>query len=228
MKTKLRAGDVFYTPAGQEYHLFKVLAVDDVLDCYHVRCYVPVAAVPTAAEVAGLPVAVGHSPISTDGFGEPVLLGHEAVLDHELEGYHYYLRAMRGAPAPPDPDSSEVDQAIQYFHQGLALSDEQRHWDAIAAYTEAVELVPAFYEALDNCAFCFMDLGLWERAIAGFEQSLAVNPDNALAEFSIGECYFNLGDDARASAQFEKALALDPTYFLALEFLQKVAARTGR
>ena len=228
MKTRFRAGDVFYTPAGQEYHLFKVLAVDDVLDCYHVRCYAPVAAVPPAAEVAGLPVAVGHSPISADGFGEPVLLGHEPVRGHELEGYHYYLRAMGGSSAPPDPDSSEVDQAIRYFNQGLALSDEQRHWDAIAAYTEAADLVPAFYEALDNRAFCLMDLGLWERAIMGFEQSRSGNRDNELAEFSIGECYFNLGDDAQATARFAKALALDPTHSLSSEFLQKIAARTGR
>ena len=230
MAPRFVAGDVFYTTLGPEYHLFKVLAVDEQLDCYHVRCYVPVAAVPTAAEVAGLPVAVGHSPIAADGFGDPVLLTHEPVQAHELEGYRYYLQAMQGASAPADSaDSgdSDVDQAIEYFNQGLALSDENRHWDAIAAYAKAAELVPLFYEALDNRAFCFMDLGRWREAIAGFEQSLAVNPVSSLAEFSIGECHFNLGEDALAQARFEKALEIDPGYPLPAEWLQKLAARGG-
>ncbi|MGI4875756.1 MAG: tetratricopeptide repeat protein [Janthinobacterium lividum] len=223
MPALFQPGDVFYTHADSAYHVFKVLAVDERLGCYHVRCYVPVATVPSAQEVAGLAVAVGHSPISADGFGEPVLLTHQPVAAHELEGYHYYLNAMQGDGE--EPVNPAVDQAIEYFNQALALSDEERHLEAIAAYTEAFKLVPVFYEALDNRAFCKMDLGQWQAAILDFEESLQINSLNALAEFSIGECYFNLGDDDQATRRFEKALEIDPAYNLPREFLQKVAAR---
>ena len=84
--------------------------------------------------------------------------------------------------------------------------------------------MPEFYEAVDNRAFCWMNLGCWSEAIADIEESLRINPANDLAEFSIGECYFNLHDDAQAKARFEKALVLNPESALAQEFLAKVAA----
>lgn len=215
------AGDVFYTRADQQYRLFKVVATDPDLACYHVAIYVPQATLPAPAELPGLPLEIGHAPISADGFDHPVWLAHQPLTAHELAGYHTYLQHVQST-------GSTIDQAIAYFNDGLALTDAGQHDAAIEAYAKAAGLVPQFYEALDNRAFCFMDLGRWPEAIAGFEQSLQVNPANDLAVFSIGECYFNLRDDAQATAHFEQALQLNPASALAHEFLAKVAARAAR
>lgn len=220
MSTNFVAGDVFYTLSGPEYQLFKVLAVDSQLDAYHLRAYVPQPALPAVADLPGLPVQIGHSPISIDGFDQPVWLAHQPIAARELEGYYLYLQHTQ-------PSEARVEQAIGHFNEALALSDAGQHQAAIDTYTLAYTLVPEFYEAVDNRAFCRMDLGQWPAAIADFEQSLRINPASDLAEFSIGECYFNLHDDAQARTHFERALALNPESALARDFLAKVAARSG-
>ncbi|MBO2007614.1 tetratricopeptide repeat protein [Hymenobacter negativus] len=214
------SGDVFYTRADQQFQLFKVVAVDPALDCYHVAAYAPLPALPVPADIPGLPIAIGHAPIAADGFDQPVWLAHLPVAARELRGYYTYLQFHQ-------PAAERIEQAIRHFDEALALSDAQRHHDAIDTYTLAYTLVPELYEAVDNRAFCWMDLGCWPEAIADFEESLRINPASDLAEFSIGECYFNLHDDAQAKARFEKALALNPDSALAQEFLGKVAARSG-
>jgi tetratricopeptide (TPR) repeat protein len=212
------AGDVFYTRIDGQFQLFKVVAVDLTLGCYHVAAYAPLPALPAPEDLPGLPVAIGHAPIATDGFDQPVWLAHQPVVARELRGYYTYLQYHQ-------PAQERIEQAMNHFNEALALSDAQRHHDAIDTYTLAYTLVPEFYEAVDNRAFCWMDLGCWPEAITDFEESLRINPANDLAEFSIGECYFNLHDDAQAKAHFEKALALNPNSALAQEFLAKVAAR---
>jgi tetratricopeptide (TPR) repeat protein len=214
------AGDVFYTRTDQPFQLFKVVAVDQDLGCYHVAAYAPLPTLPAPADIPNLPIAVGHAPISTDGFDQPVWLAHLPVAARELRGYYFYLQYQQ-------PAEERIELAVSHFNEAMSLSDAQRHHDAIDAYTLAHTLVPEFYEAVDNRAFCWMDLGRWPEAIADFEESLRINSANDLAEFSIGECYFNLHDDAQAKARFEKALALNPDSALAQEFLGKVAARSG-
>ena len=220
MDLEFVAGDVFYTLSNQQHQLFKVLAVDSNLEAYHVRAYVPQPALPTVANIPTLPAQIGHTPISADGFDQPVWLAHYPVAARELEGYYLYLHHTL-------PSEARTDLAITHFNEALALSDIQQHYEAIDTYTLAYTLVPEFYEAVDNRAFCRMDLGQWPAAIADFEESLRINPANDLAEFSIGECYFNLHDDAQARTYFERALALNPESALAQEFLAKVAARAA-
>jgi tetratricopeptide (TPR) repeat protein len=128
-----------------------------------------------------------------------VWLAHQPVAARELDGYYVYLHHTLPAEARTD---------IAHFNK--ALNDAQQHHEAVA-----------------NRAFCRMDLGQWPAAIADFEESVGIYPNNDLAEFSIGECYFNPHDDAQAKARFERALALNPGSTLAQEFLVKVAARNA-
>lgn len=213
-------GDIFYTLAAQEYQLFKVVATDPALGAYHVLAYAPQPTLPTEDDLPHLPIQIGHLPISADGFAAPVWLARQPVAARELAGYYTYLQHTQ-APA------ERVEEAIRRFNEGLALSDAQQPQEAIEAYTLAYTLVPEFFEAVDNRAFCRMDLGQWLAAITDFEESLRINPGSDLAEFSIGECYFNLRDYAQAQLHFERALALNPDSELAREFMDKIAARGG-
>jgi tetratricopeptide (TPR) repeat protein len=109
-----------------------------------------------------------------------------------------------------------------YYQSGLVLTDKKLHDDAIDAYSKAIDLFPQFFEAIDNRAFCKMDLARWNEAIEDFNLSLQVNPNSVLAEFSIGECYFKMKDYQNAKTQFEKAQRIDPSHEAPRLFLDKV------
>ncbi len=214
-KPEMRVGDLFYVNHDGAYHTYKLLASDAANSCYHVLAYEPLGAAPVPREVGNLKIRIFHLPIDAAGFEKPVVLGNMAVSAYELTGYHAYLRQTQ---EPKDYTALAID----YFNHGLFLTDEQKHEEAIDAYSKGVDLFPLFYEAIDNRAFCKMNLGQWEAAIEDFQQSLEINPVSVLAEFSIGECYLRLKRYEEAQAQFEKALAIDPEHQLSKDFLAHV------
>lgn len=218
--TDFSEGDIFYTILEKRYHLFKVLKVDDATNTLHVMGYEPLNFLPPITELGNLFVGVYHAPIAKNGFTNPQFLTTSTLVDDDFKGYHEYIKQIH-----------HVDELIRfadkYYKEAYALSSEKKHHEAIAKYSLSVDLIPNFFEAIDNRAFCYMDLGNWDEAIKGFELSLSVNPVSLLAEFSIGECFLRLGNYARAKEQFEKAIAIDPNHKLSHDFLAKAMAGLG-
>jgi len=208
-------GDIFYIQYNNQYHIFKLLVFDKDFECYHILSYEPVTTLPGNEHASGLEVATYHSPVDVNGFKDAKLLATTKVTADDLIGYHEYLRQTQ------DP-GYYVPIAKKYYQAGYVLTDEKKYYDAIDAYSKAADLIPTFFEAIDNKAFCKMDLGLWMEAIEDFQESLAVNPKSMLAEFSIGECYLKLGNYQKAKEQFEKAIEIDPTHQTPKDFLKKV------
>ena len=207
-------GDIFYTHFDNQYHIYKLLVFEKDFECYHVLSFEPLHNLPGEENIEDLEVAVYHSPIDKNGFTDAKLLKNTKVTSDDLIGYHEYLRQTQ------EPDYY-FPIADEYYQSGLRLTDEKKHYDAIDSYSKAVDLVPTFFEAIDNRAFCKMDLGFWNEAIEDFRGSLEVNPKSLLAEFSIGECYLRLGNYHKAKEQFEKAIAIDPTHQASKDFLKK-------
>lgn len=210
-------GDVFYTKTAGKFHLYKLLADDTEFECYHILTYSPAENLPTKEEIKHLEVLVYHSPFDKKAFTGATLLTNIKVVAEDLIGYHEYLRQTQ------EP-SYYVSIANNYYQAGLKLTDEKKQDEAIDSYSKAIDLFPPFFEAIDNRAFCKMDLGLWTDAIEDFKLSLQENPDSLLAEFSIGECFFKLGDYQNAKRQFEIAHHLDRNHPAPKQFLDKVNA----
>jgi tetratricopeptide (TPR) repeat protein len=208
-------GDIFYTILESKYHLHKVLKADQDFNTYHVLGYAPMSSLPDPEKSDELSVFIYHFPIDKNGFENPILFKKSTVRDEELTGYHEYLRQTQSI-------DSIIQEATRYFHEGYTLTDQQKHEEAIEKYSMAINLYPTLYEAIDNRAFCKMDLGLWQEAIEDFKLSLTIHPYSALAEFSIGECYMKLGDMSTAKEYFNRALAIDPEHEFSKEFLQKI------
>jgi tetratricopeptide (TPR) repeat protein len=219
-QSEFSEGDIFYTHFDNQYHLYKLLVFDKEFECYHVLHYGPLDTIPDPNNLDDLEIAVYHTPINKNGFKDSKLLKHSKVTSDDLIGYHEYLRQTQ------EPDYY-ISLADEYYQAGLRLTDEKKHHDAIDSYSKAIDLVPNFFEAIDNRAFCKMDLGLWIEAVEDFQESLEVNPKSLLAEFSIGECYLRLGNYQRAKEQFEKTIAIDPTNQAAKDFLEKANGLLG-
>lgn len=213
-------GDIFYTQFDDQYHLYKLLVFEKDFECYHVLGYKPLDILPGDNNMESLEVAVYHSPVDRNAFRDAKLLKKDTIAAGELMGYHEYLRQTR------EPEYY-VTLANEYYQAGIHFTDHKNYDAAIDAYAKAIDLIPEFFEAIDNRAFCKMDLGKWPEAIADFEASLSVNPGSLLAEFSIGECYLQMANYQKAKEQFEKAVAIDPTHQLSKELLVKVNALLG-
>lgn len=213
--TEFSEGDIFYTYFDDRFHLEKLLKFEREFDTYHVLSYQPIERLPEIDEIESLKIFIHHAPIDKNGFENPRLLAKSKVSAADLRGYHEYLRQTRGT-------DDIIAAASEYYENGNNLADEKKFEEAIDEYSKAIDLIPVFYEAIDNRAFSKMDLARWAEAVEDFELSLRVNPDNAAAEFSIGECYLKSRDYARAKEHFEKALIIDPTDKLSKEFLDKM------
>lgn len=214
---EFQPGDVFYSDTDQKYHLNKVLAVDKDFGTLHVMIYPPLDELPEADQIATMLPQVYHAPIAIDGFTNPRLLAKTTLQDDDLVGYMEYIRETRNAP-------EIFKYANKYYQDGYRLTDEQRYDDAIRQYTRAIEVMPAFFEALDNRAFVKMDQARWEDAIADFKLSLEIEPNALRSTFSIGECYLKMKDFARAKDYFEQSLVINPAHELSRRFLEKTVA----
>lgn len=213
--TDFSAGDIFYMKSGNKYNIYKLLVIDADAECYHVLCFSPLDSLPTISSIDNLSIFVYHSPFDKKAFAGASLLTNKAVTSDDLIGYHEFLRQTQDA-------GFYVRIANSYYKSGLTLTDEKKHVEAIDAYSKAIDLFPQFFEAIDNRAFCKMDLCLWKEAIEDFKLSLEQKPNSLLAVFSIGECYFKLGDLKNAKQQFEIAHNIDPNHKAPIQFLAKV------
>lgn len=210
-------GDIFYTQTDDQFNLYKLLAIDTDPTCYHVLSYRPTKSLPAVTEIEKLPVFVYHSPFDKSAFAKATLLINKNVNAADLIGYHEYLRQTQ-------TPNYYISIANNYYKAGFQLTTEKKLHEAIDAYSKAIDLFPQFFEAIDNRAFCKMDLGLFQDAIEDFKLSLQQNPNSLLAEFSLGECYFKLGDFENAKPKFEKAHNIDPNHPAPKQYLEKVNA----
>jgi tetratricopeptide (TPR) repeat protein len=217
----IKEGDIIYSKSGDKYYVLKILKVDEY-ETYHTLSYTPMDEVPDKENIKDLEVWIWHSPIGS--FPDAVYITNEEVAENELQGYFEYLKQTdyRKYLEEKGMNTEEVIHgANKAYQEAYYLAEDKKYEEAIAKYSEAIDLFPMFYEAIDNRAFVKMDLGLWEEAIEDFTLSLSVKPDSVLAEFSIGECYMKMGQYMKAKKQFEKAIEIDPTHNLSKQFLQK-------
>ncbi len=200
-----KEGDVFYTERNDKYHIHKLLKIDVESNTFHVKTFAETSSIPKPNDIKNLDVKIHHSPINGNGFSNPKLIVNQPIVESDLEGYFVYIKSTQNV-------NEIVKYAKRFYQQAHELTNQNNHKAAIQKYTNAIDLMPNFHEAIDNRAFCHMDLGNWSEAIQGFNQSLQVNPNSLLAIFSIGECYFKLGKYSEAKPYFEKASQIDPSH----------------
>lgn len=210
-------GDIFYTFYDKQFHIYKLLKANS--HTYHILRYKSVDELPDPAHIDSLEIFFYHTPIAAGGFENAKLLAKSTLTDDDMIGYYEYLRQIN--------DIEELtDIANSYSQQAYDLTGLERYEEAIQCYSRAIDLLPDFFEAIENRAFCKMEMGKWDEAIEDFRLSLSLNPEMLSAVFSMGECLLNTGDYTNAIVQFEKAVEIDPDHQLSKEYLKK--AITGK
>ncbi|MGE0564444.1 MAG: tetratricopeptide repeat protein [Pseudolabrys sp.] len=118
--------------------------------------------------------------------------------------------------------------ATAAFQQGIALQQQGRRDEALAAYRQILQHVPEHFDALHHLGILEAQAGRLAQADELLRKALKINPASAEAYANHGIFLFDLRryDDARAS--YEKAIALKPSLAQAHNGYARVLAYFGR
>lgn len=216
-KLSLKTGDLIVQKDTNGWSAIKVLAVDawpDGSAAAHCLTFKSTSSKPTVESLRKASVLAWHAPIDARSFSQGwERIGNQAPSKEELVGFIEYLK-LTDFPryiSFTGQDSKEiVRKANEHYKRAYALGDQGKREEAIAEYSEAIDLFPLFYEAIDNRAFTYMELGKNREALRDFEQSLRVNPNGMAAFFSKGECLMKLGEFKAAEAIFQEGQSRFP------------------
>jgi|GEM_PF-5149506 len=100
--------------------------------------------------------------------------------------------------------------AAGYFQNGQEAAEKGDYDQAIADYTQAINLSPNYAMAYNNRGWAYYLKGDLDQAIKDTTKAIQLDPDVAYAYITRGHVYDNMGDIDRAVADFEIALSLDP------------------
>jgi tetratricopeptide (TPR) repeat protein len=226
----VQAGDVLAQPVpGGGWSALKIFAVDGAMA--HFLTYEPGPHKPTLAALAHAPVRLAHAQRSAAALADGwELLGNVPASAQELQGLKFMDFELYVRLTGQDIETL-MGQAREHFARAGVHAAQGRRIDAIHEYGKAVDLYPAYTDALDQRAFSFMELGLHQQALRDLEESLYLNPDGMAAFFSKGECLMKLGHLDEAEAIFIEGQVRFPEHATKFnEFLKRTRAfaLTGR
>ena len=79
-------------------------------------------------------------------------------------------------------------QPVQHNRQGIALADQGRFCRSENSPAGALQVWPSFSEALGNLANIHFYQGLYDEAVACYQQALRLKPDDAGVHNNLGNC----------------------------------------
>lgn len=122
-------------------------------------------------------------------------------------------------------DQGKYEEAIEKLQKAIELRPQMYDYladlgqtyyqlgddgKAAAAYRQAVPANPAsIYNKWGNS---FYGLERYQEAVVKYQQSIELDPDDAVVHDNLGGAYHELGEYDKAAAAFEQAVALDPEY----------------
>lgn len=103
--------------------------------------------------------------------------------------------------------------ARDHYKKGLSLQARGDYQQAIAHYTQALQLTPDQSTALStflNRGYAYLNLQNWQAAIDDYDQVLEIDRNEATAYNERGEARQHLGDLEGAMSDYTQAINLDP------------------
>ena len=120
--------------------------------------------------------------------------------------------------APTDTPLVEDETTFELLDQGNAFFDEMKYTAALAAFQEFLEKNPDAYQVRLNIAYCYRELGEYDKAIGESNAILEVIPEEdpkgnelrSKALATIGEVYLKQEDFENAMPYFTRSIEANP------------------
>jgi tetratricopeptide (TPR) repeat protein len=154
----------------------------------------PLVVTPTAA-----PPATALPPANPDALVQAGLAAYMAG-DFALAEQHF--RSAIGLA----PGEATLHNAL-----GMALAQQNRTDEAVAAYQASIDLDPGLADAVYNLASAEHALGRLDQAEAAYRRAIALDPRLLAAYRSLGALYAGRDEIDRAALTLEQAAVLAPT-----------------
>jgi tetratricopeptide (TPR) repeat protein len=129
----------------------------------------------------------------------------------------WYRRAIDA-----DPTYAEA-----FNNLGIALKEQRRYAESLAALEQSVVLNPGLTNAFVNIAATSANLGAYDKAVAMINKALALDPNHASAYNVLGSVLYAQNRLDEADAAFRRALTLVPELGDAHSNLGLVLLRRG-
>jgi len=122
-------------------------------------------------------------------------------------------RSIRGCTAIIQRGKRETqkNRSIAFWSRGNTYHLERDFDQAIADYTNAIQINPEFALAYYARCGAYRDKGDYSRALADANMFIEINPRDPEAYSNRGSVYVAKGDKKRAVADYRKALEIDPS-----------------
>jgi tetratricopeptide (TPR) repeat protein len=105
---------------------------------------------------------------------------------------------------------------VAHFYRGRVLYDLNRATEAQRDFETACTLAPLMPEPLYFLALIDKQQGKLQLAASLFEETVKLQPGNAMAWYMLGQSFEQLSETAKAIAAWRNAIAVDPNFTQAL------------
>ncbi len=137
------------------------------------------------------------------------------LLKAKLKAESALKEARRGAPQGSKEAYAGLIRELSasgWFQKGHALAYSGDLYEAVNAFSMAVELSPSYAEAYLGRGVAYFDSGRVKEALKDCNKAIALNPDYAEAYFHRGNCYYREGKFKRAIKDYDRAVGLNPRH----------------
>jgi tetratricopeptide (TPR) repeat protein len=111
-----------------------------------------------------------------------------------------------------------------HFFLGMYYQFKKMFNQAIDEYNKALELDPAYGDAMNHLAYTYSDMRNFEKAIEYFKNYASIFPRDANPLDSMAELYFLMGRLDEAIAKYKEALKVKPDFYMADESIGYIYA----
>jgi Flp pilus assembly protein TadD len=118
--------------------------------------------------------------------------------------------------------------SVAHYNLGLDFAERGDLEAGIAQYRKAIEINPAYVEALDNLGNALVKQGRFEDGLAQYQKALEINPDFTHARYNLGTALLAEGNLDEAIVQYKEILENDPDDSLVRNSLGDVLVQQGK
>jgi tetratricopeptide (TPR) repeat protein len=217
--TTFKPGDVFYDLENGEYHVYKVIRLDEESPgVIFTRGYWSSNVKPTLENRQSFELRNACEALGISGFEQPVFLVNEPVTQTDLDGYEEFLRIKEGL-------DRRANLMVELMKQADELVNACDFDAALPLYTEAASFSKYFFSLFDKRGYCYLKMNRFSEAIADLEHSLSIYADGLKALYDCATAYYHSGNYPKAIERLEQLIKLDPEYEDAKQFLEMVKSK---